>query len=98
MITVKEIHKTSTACPSQWEGWTDDNRQIYVRYRWGYLSVSVGKVDDKTEMAAVDGEEIFSYINNREPLGGYMTYTALKRLTKSAIKFPAKESNARRNN
>ena len=32
---------TCLACPSQWEGITDDGESVYIRYRWGHLSVSV---------------------------------------------------------
>ena len=45
------------ACPTQGEGKTSDGYNIYVRYRWGYLSVrrSLTKEGD-----AVGGHEIFS--------------------------------------
>ena len=39
---------TCEACPSQWEGITDDGQEVYIRYRWGHLSVRV------------NGAEIFS--------------------------------------
>ena len=32
----------TSACPAQWEGRTEGDRPVYVRYRWGYLSVRVG--------------------------------------------------------
>ena len=40
---VVEIERTCTACPAQWEGKTRDNRPVYIRYRYGYLSVQIGK-------------------------------------------------------
>jgi len=58
MKTIKTITQTCEFCPSQWEGYTTDWTPFYIRYRWGYLSVSLGKpfesIDD-----AVSGEEIF---------------------------------------
>ena len=59
MIKVTSITQTCSACPAQWEGITEDNRKIYVRYRWGYLSVRIGEIDDMEEWAAVTGAEIF---------------------------------------
>jgi hypothetical protein len=46
-LKVVALKKTSLACPSQWEGVLEDGRVIYVRYRWGELSVGVG--DDVDE-------------------------------------------------
>lgn len=41
-MKVRKRRKTCSACPSQWEGRTDNDRPVYVRYRWGHLSVRVG--------------------------------------------------------
>lgn len=38
-IYIKDLVKTSEACPSQWEGHFDDGSYLYVRYRWGALRV-----------------------------------------------------------
>jgi len=38
------LRQTCEACPSQWEGYTDNHEPVYIRFRWGYLSVSI---DDK---------------------------------------------------
>lgn len=58
MKTIKTIEQTCDFCPSQWEGYTTDNTPFYIRYRWGYLSVRLGKelgcIDD-----AINGEEVF---------------------------------------
>ena len=42
MITIKQIKNLHTACPSQWEGETDDGQDVYVRYRGGELSIEIG--------------------------------------------------------
>jgi len=39
-----KLIQTCEGCPSQWEGYTDKNEPVYIRYRWGYLSV---EIDDK---------------------------------------------------
>ena len=36
---IKELKMTCGACPSQWEGFFEDGGSVYIRYRWGYLSV-----------------------------------------------------------
>ena len=44
-----KLIQTCDACPSQWEGYTDKHEPVYIRYRWGYLSVSIGKVNQSIE-------------------------------------------------
>lgn len=52
MIVVTELDQTCRACPSQWEGRTDDGNRIYIRYRHGWLSAGVGRtMDDAIESA-----------------------------------------------
>jgi hypothetical protein len=43
MMVVEVLQRTSIACPSQWEGETDDGRPVNIRYRYGNLSVNVGE-------------------------------------------------------
>lgn len=65
MIKIKELTQTCYACPSQWEGKTVDDRPIYVRYRWGYLSFMVGKKEDKSilDYKEIYGEQIGNNID-----------------------------------
>jgi hypothetical protein len=42
-VKVTEFKQTSIACPSQWEGKTDDGKKVVIRYRWGYLSLTIGE-------------------------------------------------------
>ncbi len=74
MIKIKKLTCTCTACPSQWEGRTDDNREIYIRYRYGHLSVRVA------------GERIFQ-ISHGDDMDGVMDFDTLKELTKDIIEF-----------
>jgi hypothetical protein len=64
-MKIKEMKQISDFCPSQWEIKLEDGKMIYVRYRYGWLSVCVSK--DKTDdiFDAVDGEVIYG-----EQLGG----------------------------
>ena len=63
-IKVASLVRTCESCPSQWEGMTVNNRPIYIRYRWGYLSVRIGKeggsVDDAVGADEVFGKQIGS--------------------------------------
>lgn len=86
-VRVTEINQTCTACPSQWEGKTEDARQIYVRYRWGYLSVRVSEPHDAKEFAGVRGREIFGAQLN-DGLHGFLDYEQLQLATRGVIEWP----------
>lgn len=62
MIEINELEQTCQACPAQWEFYTFDNRPVYVRYRWGFLSVSVGKqcgaLPDAIDGTVIIGKEL----------------------------------------
>jgi hypothetical protein len=91
MIKVVKIIKTCNMCPAQWDGVTDDNRQFYVRYRWGCLTVSIGEPGDASEYAAVVGRIVF----NRQlggPFAGSMDYQALCEHLMGIVELPAEES------
>jgi len=91
MIKVNKIVKTCDFCPAQWEGITDDNRQIYVRYRLGTFSIKLGNPNDMEPFAAVNGTEVLR-TDYGEELGGTMTYSELKELAKVYVQFPEYES------
>jgi hypothetical protein len=51
---VTELVKSCEHCPAQWDGRTEDGRVLYVRYRYGRLSVQLG-VDTGDEFDGVNG-------------------------------------------
>ncbi len=55
-MKIENLACTCGACPSQWEFLTDNDRNVYVRYRWGYLSV---RVSLEAHGDAVCGPEIY---------------------------------------
>lgn len=56
ILIIDHLVQTCSACPSQWEARTDrDNRPVYIRYRHGWLSVSLGPPNG-TDWDAVGGE------------------------------------------
>lgn len=73
-IKISEIVQTCEACPSQWEGTLEDGRAIYIRYRWGGLSVRLSETPTDEIMDAVKGEEIFGE-DIGEPLDGTIELT-----------------------
>ena len=54
MINVASITRTTSACPAQWEGLTDDGKDVYVRYRSGWLSIEVGDVEEFCDFIGED--------------------------------------------
>ena len=40
-MRIIELEQTCYACPSQWSARTLYEQEVYIRYRWGYLSVKV---------------------------------------------------------
>lgn len=41
MIQITELTETCSGCPAQWEGQTLDGQAVYIRYRFGTLSLTV---------------------------------------------------------
>lgn len=41
-MIIKSLVKTCSACPSQWEGFTDDDRPVYIRYRGDWFRFYIG--------------------------------------------------------
>ena len=77
-IKVETANMTCSACPSLWEALTDTGHDIYVRYRWGYLSVMYG---------GVMGKEIFG-ASIGDNFDGFMTYDELVGYTQHLIDWP----------
>ena len=41
-VNINDFKMTCSACPSQWEGKTLTGDHVYIRYRWGQLTVGIG--------------------------------------------------------
>lgn len=82
MTTITKLEQTCAACPSQWEGKTSDGDYVYIRYRWGYLSVTLYAIDK----LLVHGKQIFGKAIG-EDLDGAMSFEELKEATKEKIEF-----------
>lgn len=86
-LRVVALKKTSLACPSQWEGTLEDGRAIYVRFRWGELSVGVGNhVDGAVRNATSDDAFYADPVSGG--LDGYMDFEELKAHLHGLLDFP----------
>lgn len=65
-VRVKTLQNDGGSCPSQWSGKTEDDKDIYIRYRWGKLSV------------LVDDECVFTEFVGHNMSGGLTTKLMLK--------------------
>lgn len=45
-MEMKTLTQTWVANPSKWEGFTTDNRPVYIKYRNYILSVNIGHIDE----------------------------------------------------
>lgn len=91
-LQITKLRKTCEACPAQWEGEDSKGNPIYIRFRWGYLSI---RQEEKGEdiMSAIDGKEIFGE-KLSDGLDGSLSFEELKNAAKSRlieIEWPEKE-------
>jgi len=56
------LTQTCANCPASWEGRTDDNRPIFIRYRHDFLSVRLGPENGDID-SAVDARPWFDSDN-----------------------------------
>mgnify|MGYP003394749053 CR=1 FL=1 len=84
MIKVTQITNTCFACPAHWEGRTDDGKYVYIRYRWGHLSVRVHANEDKFE---IDDLYPFDETIGNE-FDGVMSYEELRDKVKDVVELP----------
>lgn len=59
-LVIEELIQTCGACPSQWEASLKDGRMLYIRYRWGCLSVRISLNPTEDAFDAVRGVEIWN--------------------------------------
>jgi len=83
-IRVINLKKTCPATPSQWSGITDDNRKIYYRYRWGYLTISVSAPNDTNNFNVI-ADEIAGLQLNEDGWAGLLLTKDMIDATESLI-------------
>lgn len=78
--------RTCLATPSQWSGVTCDGRFIYIRYRWGRLTVHLDDIN------AVSAEPLFDRVLNGDGWDGYLTYEQLVEALADVLELPPEDS------
>lgn len=87
MIIVASVAETFFACPNTYSGITAEGETIFVRYRWGHLSIRLqprGLIDDSE---GSNGESIFE-LDYGGPFDGMLNYSELRELTEKIIQWP----------
>ena len=88
-IRVVSVEQTCFACPAQWSGKTDDDRDVYVRYRGGCGYVSVGRRTEDNQFGDMPGEggEIVVSYDRRDDDGwdGFMDEHELRVITEGFV-------------
>lgn len=87
-VRIIELKRTCIACPSQWEGRTDDDRPVYIRYRHGHLTVELGHKGWPTDYSDWPPTYLIdTIIDDRVGHDGYMTIDELKKACRKKIIF-----------
>lgn len=58
-MKIKSLRCTCDACPSQWEGLTERNEALYIRYRWGRLIIQLSEPDGTINDAVNSGRILY---------------------------------------
>ena len=76
---------TTGACPTQWDGRTDDDRPVYIRYRGGRFQAYVGNPGED-DMKVFDHRPILVRQLTND-LDGVMGFKTMVELTKDIFEF-----------
>ena len=87
MIIVIAVTQTWCACPNTYTGKTDDGSTVYVRYRWGHLSVRVQPAGVDDGLDGAEGESILE-VDFGGQYDGMLDYSDLRALTHGLIQWP----------
>lgn len=87
VIEVHDLRRTCIACPSQWEGRIHDYGSIYIRYRWGCLTVRISLTDANAVRADTCLYEDDIGLRTGDRLGGYMETDELYKALEEVYHF-----------
>lgn len=88
----KILFKTSLAWPAQWEGELTDGRQIYVRYRQGWLAIGVGQTMDLATDHAMGTDPLLGIRLSKDL--GTLTLEELQVATAGVVEWPDESEEA----
>ena len=88
-MKLKTLVRTCPTCSSRWEGMSENGEEVYIRYRWGYISVRYGEIgktyfDKASELTVENMTEILG-TQIEDTLDGWLEYDKLKRLLKEQL-------------
>ncbi len=72
MLLIDELKRTCTACPTQYEGRTPFGNYVYIRYRWGTLTLGTGKTIDEAVRNTILQKDLNSQLD------GFISFKELK--------------------
>jgi hypothetical protein len=72
VLEVYDLRRTCIACPSQWEGRIHEHGSVYIRYRWGNLTVRISPTDAHAVHADTCLYEDHIGLRSGDRLGGYI--------------------------
>lgn len=84
MIQITKMVETCGGCPSQWDGWTEEGKYYYFRFRWGYLRVDEHDPDGRS--STIFGEQI------GDEFDGIMSYAALQEHLRGTVCLPINQT------
>jgi hypothetical protein len=79
---IASIRQTCSASPSQWEGNLKDGRMLYIRYRWGHLSIKIIPKATSDILDAVKGISVFSQQWSDNVMDGEISYSEIEFIMK----------------
>lgn len=82
-MEITNVNCTCSACPSQWEITLKDGRMIYVRYRWGTLSIRISK-EPTTDVGDAVGGDVLVYEQIGDEFDGSISYSEIQPYLKKA--------------
>jgi hypothetical protein len=80
---LRELCRTTIACPSQWEGVTDGGRAFYARYRSGRLSWGTGSTPREAVICSMNAGYVTVSPND---LDGYMETEDMLRIVGTELR------------
>ena len=83
-LEIQYIKRTCECCPSQWEIKLTNGKMVYVRYRWGKLSIRISHGETNDIWNAVAGEVILEKKIGTE-FDGYLDDNVMKQYLKQAL-------------
>lgn len=90
MLKAKTLIKTCAHAPSQWEGFTEDGKTFYIRYRWGNLILNISRQQSTNINDAINGITIFEK-NIGDKYDGILNIQDIKEILSEIIDLSIEE-------